>query len=179
MTIRRSARWAQHIIADLLDVASIEAGRLSLQPVPISMAAVGRELECMFAPLTDEHDVALRVRVAADVPVVRADPERLVQALGNLLGNAAKFTPAGGEVSLDVIADEGSVRCVVADTGPGMTPAELEQAFQPFRSRKPGGLGLGLPLARQIAHRLGGRLELASAPGAGTEARLLLPAAAP
>jgi PAS domain S-box-containing protein len=178
MTIRRSARWAQHIIADLLDVASIEAGRLSLQPVPISMAAVGRELECMFAPLTDEHDVALRVRVAADVPVVRADPERLVQALGNLLGNAAKFTPAGGEVSLDVIADEGSVRCVVADTGPGIPAEDLPHVFDRFWSRRAsrrGGAGLGLTIAKALAEAHGGSLDVRSELGRGTTATLTLP----
>ena len=178
MTIRRSARWAQHIIADLLDVASIEAGRLSLRPVPISMAAVGRELECMFAPLTDEHDVALRVRVAADVPVVRADPERLVQALGNLLGNAAKFTPAGGEVSLDVIADEGSVRCVVADTGPGIPAEDLPHVFDRFWSRRAsrrGGAGLGLTIAKALAEAHGGSLDVRSELGRGTTATLTLP----
>jgi len=115
-----------------------------------------------------------------DLPACAAHPLLLDQVVAGLLANAVEAMPRGGRLRVAAgRAGDGRVLLSVADTGPGMTPAELEQAFQPFRSRKPGGLGLGLPLARQIAHQLGGRLELASAPGAGTEARLLLPAAAP
>ena len=114
-----------------------------------------------------------------DLPACAAHPLLLDQVVAGLLANAVEAMPRGGRLRVAAgRAGDGRVLLSVADTGPGMTPAELEQAFQPFRSRKPGGLGLGLPLARQIAHQLGGRLELASAPGAGTEARLLLPAAA-
>jgi len=94
----------------------------------------------------------------------------------NLLANALHWTPAGGRVDLGLGADNGEVLVTVADTGPGIAPHEVERIFRPFWSGDGGGTGLGLPIARELALALGGRLELHSEPGHGSRFVLVLPA---
>jgi signal transduction histidine kinase len=178
--IRRSARWAQHIIGDLLDVASIEAGRLSLNPRLTSPARVTDELREVFAPLAAERGVTFAANVAPDLPRVWADPERLVQALGNLLGNGIKFTPAGGSVALDVAGSEGVVCFTVTDTGPGISAAELPHVFDRFwrgRGARTGGAGLGLTIVKALADLHGALLTVESALGQGTTCAFTIPIA--
>ncbi len=111
-----------------------------------------------------------------DLPACAAHPLLLDQVVAGLLANAVEAMPHGGRLRVAAgRAGDGRVLLSVADTGPGMTPAELEQAFQPFRSRKPGGLGLGLPLARQFIEAHGGQIELQSEPGEGTTVIIRLP----
>jgi signal transduction histidine kinase len=127
--------------------------------------------------------VALRAeQVPADF-MLHADELRLKQVLLNLLTNAVKFTPAGGEVRLAAgRAEDGGVELRVTDTGCGIPPDRLEDLMQPFAqgelrpTRTAEGTGLGLPLTRVLVERHGGRLTLESAPGRGTTARVWLPA---
>lgn len=122
--------------------------------------------------------------VAPDAPAVDGDPVLLRRVIDNLLDNAAKYAPAERPVELRVRVADATVRFEVSDQGPGLTTAELAQAFTPFwrsdasRTRDTGGVGLGLALARQIARAHGGDVTLASAPGQGTRAVLTLPAVA-
>lgn len=113
---------------------------------------------------------------------LEADAARLLQALGNLIGNAIKFTPAGGQVSVTTESFAETVRIAVEDTGPGMTAEQLAHVFDRFWQARQGdrrGAGLGLAIARGIASAHGGRLTMQSEPGRGTRAVLELPRRSP
>jgi two-component system cell cycle sensor histidine kinase PleC len=121
---------------------------------------------------------------AGDGAVV-TDRKLLLQALDQIVGNAVRFTPAGGTVRLVTLSSDVADIFVVEDSGPGMSDAELERAKQPFRqldaslARRHRGLGLGLALAGGLAETLGGRLDIASTPGKGTRVSIILPRAKP
>jgi len=127
--------------------------------------------------------LAITADVPPGLPPVRVDERALKQILLNLLSNAVKFTPAGGQVTLQARLDpDGGMALAVRDTGIGIAAADLPKALASFAqvdsslTRKYEGVGLGLPISRALAELHGGRLELASAPGAGTTATVHLPA---
>jgi signal transduction histidine kinase len=168
--IRGSVELMERIIRDLLDVSAIEAGRLAvdLERVPVAAAlATARELA---APLAAERAVTLEVRDDAAGAAVRGDPERLQQALGNLLGNAIKFTSRGGRVTLSASLGTGVVRLAVADTGPGIPAEHVPHLFDRFwqaRETRRGGAGLGLAIVKGIVEAHGGALGVESVPDEG------------
>lgn len=146
----------------------------SLRPVDINSvlagcgAGIGRDLE--------RRGIALRVDLAPALPPVRGDDALLAQLLGSLVANAAEALDAGGEITLGSrLGDAGMVIAEIRDNGPGIGRENLGLVFKPFYTSKPNGLGLGLPLVRRVVERLGGTVELESAPGKGTCARLHLP----
>lgn len=177
--VLKAADEMKRLIDDLLDVARIEEGRLSLEPGPVSLEALLDHVEQAHTALARERDLEWRVERPASSPTLAADEGRLMQALGNLIGNAFKFTPPGGTVRVEARVGEGAVRIGVIDTGPGMGPEQLAHVFDRFWQARPGdrrGAGLGLAIARGIARAHGGRLWLESEEGAGTRAWLELPA---
>jgi signal transduction histidine kinase len=103
------------------------------------------------------------------------DGDRVLQIVTNLIANALRLTPPGGRVDLALARSNGEVTVSVADTGPGIAPEEQERIFRPFWSGDGGGTGLGLPIARELALALGGRLELQSDTGRGSRFVLVLP----
>jgi signal transduction histidine kinase len=109
--------------------------------------------------------------------VIVSDGDRVLQIISNLLSNAFRWTPDGGRVDLALQARNGDVAVDVADTGPGIAPDERERIFRPFWSTDGRGTGLGLPIARELAVALGGRIELDSQVGKGSRFRLVLPLA--
>ena len=100
----------------------------------------------------------------------------MLQVISNLLSNAFRWTPDGGRVDLQLASSNGAVRVDVVDSGPGVPPEDRERIFEPFISQDVDGTGLGLPIARELALALGGRVELSSEPGRGSRFRLVLPA---
>jgi two-component system sensor histidine kinase HydH len=123
-------------------------------------------------------DIHVRRTEPDDLPPIRADGDLLCQVLLGVLANAADAVPAGGEVTLDAAARNGTVELVVADSGPGV-PAELrERIFEPFFTTRREGVGLGLAVARQIVALHGGRIEVGERPGGGARFLVTLPAAA-
>ena len=170
--VRQSAEWMERIIRDLLDVTAIEAGRLAVDRGPLSPSVVAEQLRTRYTPLAAERGCALRTDVAPALPLVDADGERLAQALGNLLGNAIKFTPRDGTVELLVApAPAGGVRFEVRDTGPGIPAEHLPRLFDRFwqaRETRRAGAGLGLAIAQGIAQAHGSVLSVESTPGSGT-----------
>jgi signal transduction histidine kinase len=145
-----------------------------IEPRPCDVAALAREVAAVLETRAERAGVALVVDAAhARAPV---DPRRLKEALLNLLLNALEATPAGGLITLTVRTAAQDLLISVEDSGPGMTPERLASAGTPFATERPGGTGLGLSLARQAVEQHGGRLELSSAPGRGTMARVTLPA---
>ncbi|MBD0319467.1 MAG: sensor histidine kinase [Gemmatimonadetes bacterium] len=180
--IHRAARRANRLLDDLMDVTRIEAGGLAVEVEPVEVAALLADaVELMRGPAA-EQDVELVGMHPGPLPPVLADRDRVLQVFANLAGNAVKFTPAGGTVTLAAALEEGAVAFSVADTGPGMSADQVERAFDRFwqaaRSDRRG-VGLGLSIARGIVEAHGGSLSVASAPGAGTTFRFTLPLSAP
>ncbi|MDM4766891.1 ATP-binding protein [Pelomonas sp. SE-A7] len=176
--IRDSGEHLLSLISDVLDMASIEAGRVRLQSEALDLRAL-MEVACDAVRVrADEKQLGLKLDLHAELPSrVRADGQRLRQVLLNLLSNGVKFSDAG-EVRLacePLWQGEGRVRLrfEVSDTGIGIPPAELERLFKPFEqvsdlSRRLGGTGLGLSISQQLVRLMGGQIAVQSEPGRGS-----------
>ena len=181
--IRVILRGGEHLLSLIegtLDVARIEAGKLTLDVKPLDLKALMDEVAGMFELQAQAKGLAFRFEPPELWPqAVRADDKRLRQILINLLGNAVKFTAHGG-VRLRVQYGREMAVIEVTDTGPGMTPDELERVFEPFargeatRSQGTSGAGLGLTIARMLTNLMGGEMTADSTPGQGTTFRLRL-----
>ena len=171
------------IINDVLDISRIEAGKIVLDERVFDVADLVRGSLPAISPQATQRGISLALDLAPDLPPIRGDENRLRQVLLNLLSNAVKFTPGGGSIRIEAhLERNGSLSIAVIDTGIGMAPDEIEIAQQRFRqvddgmSKRFGGAGLGLPIAKELLAMHGGSLEIASALGAGTAARMRLPA---
>ncbi|MDX3107538.1 sensor histidine kinase [Nonomuraea angiospora] len=170
----------QHIIDDLQQLALADAGKLRLHPEPVDVADLLEQIATVYRAAA--AGLVLTVEVTGR-PYLDADPVRLRQAVGNLLTNALRHTPAGGRVSLRAYGDgdEDDVLIEVADTGPGIAPEHLPYVFDRFwraeksRSRQTGGSGLGLAIVRQLAEAHGGSAAVRSEPARGATFVLRLP----
>jgi two-component system phosphate regulon sensor histidine kinase PhoR len=170
-------------VADLLSLASAEAGALPLHPVRIDLGGWFVDLGRRAGAIAASRGVRLAVTPPGAVPglVVVADPDRLDQLVLILVDNAIKHSPQAGVVHLGLVDQRrsGLVLVQVADQGPGIPAAELERIFEPFvrvsgTRRSSGGAGLGLAIARQLAVRQGAQLSVASHPGQGATFSLTL-----
>ena len=180
-TIRRSTENANRMIEDLLDVSRIEAGRLTVDAARESLPPLLDEAVEMHRHLAAERGIELRCSAGDGLPPVLADRHRLLQVLGNLLGNALKFTPEGGRVEVGAVAEGEEIRCYVADTGPGIPEEQLPHVFDRFwqaRRTDRRGLGLGLAIVRGLVEAHGGRVWVESAAGRGSRFHFTLPRAA-
>jgi signal transduction histidine kinase len=140
---------------------------------------MGRLVEHAHGSFGDEarrRDIAFTMSGADGAPTLITDGDRVLQVITNLLNNAFRWTPDGGRVDLALEASNGTVRVEVSDTGPGISAEDAERIFSPFVSTDTQGTGLGLPIARELAGALGGKVELETAPGEGSRFRLVLPA---
>jgi len=179
--IDRNARVQSRLMDDLLDASRMLAGRVRVEPRPLTSGELVLEAVEALRPQAAEAGVALEVRIEAQ-PTVQADPERLSQVLHNLIGNAVKFTPSGGRVEVSLTAQGGHALIQVADTGAGIAPELLPRVFDRFvqgerrRLGKTRGLGLGLYIARHLVRLHGGDIEVASeGPGRGARFTVRLP----
>lgn len=177
---RYTARMSR-IVGDLLDVVSIEAGRLAVVPQPHDAAELLRETVDAFGPLAAAKRISVRAEVHGGSLLAHYDHDRVLQVLSNIVGNAIKFTREGGKVDIAARAIDREIRFGVTDTGPGIAPDKLEAVFERFwqsRKRDQAGLGLGLYIARCIVEAHGGRIWADSTPGEGSTFYFTLPAAA-
>ncbi|PXV55058.1 TMAO reductase system sensor histidine kinase/response regulator TorS [Aeromonas veronii] len=185
--IEHSGESLLEILNDILDYSKIEAGHVEARREPFPLFQLVDELSALFRPKAAAKGVTLALEYAPGLaPVVEGDLGKLRQVLGNLLGNAVKFT-ACGQITLTVapLACQGPcaepcIRFVVRDTGPGIPADELEAVFEAFRQRKhdighQGGTGLGLAISRKLVAAMGGELLLVSEPGKGCEFSFSLP----
>lgn len=178
--IRRVATGMNRLIGDLLDVSAIDVGRLSVEAEPLSLGSVFEEVRRSLAAQAAEKGVKVEYGASEELPQACGDRYRLQQVLSNLVGNAIKFTPAGGTVAIRSEAAEKEVIIRVADTGPGILPAELPRIFDRFwHTSRPrgGGAGLGLAISKGIVEAHGGRIWAESIPGEGTTFCFSLPVA--
>jgi signal transduction histidine kinase len=176
--IARAGERMNHLIQDLLSVTTIEAGRLSIAPRKSSVSDLLYEAREMLEPIAKEKSLTLAVSAEADLPAVRADPARVLQVFSNLVGNAVKFTPSGGTITLSAIRVDGRVQCSVIDTGPGIPPAQIPRLFGKFWQAKRGdgrGVGLGLAIAKGIVEAHGGTISVESTVGQGSVFSFVLP----
>jgi len=181
--IRAAGERMHRLIQDLLDVARIEAGGLSVDPGRVRLDAVVAETLEIFEPQAVEHGVELRASVEPPLPDVLADPDRLGQVFSNLVGNALKFTPEGGTVEIRARAEgrvEPVVHVEIRDTGRGIEPEHLAHLFDRFwkaERAERGGAGLGLAIVQGIVEAHGGEVWVESEVGQGTTVHLTLPLA--
>lgn len=180
--IRQSARRASRLIQDLLDVTRIEAGHLQLDPGPVKVRELlGEALEDVRGRAA-QKDVEIAVNVADEAAVVWGDRHRLLQAIGNLVDNAVKFSERGGRVEMRAHADEGTIQLEVEDEGPGIEPAEQGRLFDRFwRARRSDreGTGLGLAIVKGVVEAHGGSVIVESRLGEGALFRIRLPERGP
>ena len=184
--IRHLTQQMDRLRQDLLDVAAIEAGRLSFEPGETALGEVVDDVLGTVAEMAGEKALSVESAIPDDLPAVWADRARLHQVLGNLVGNAAKFTPAQGRIRVTARlehleeAEGPEVRVRVEDTGPGISAEHLPHVFDRFwqaRSTRRAGAGLGLAIARGVVEAHGGRISAASEPGRGTTFEFTLPVA--
>lgn len=176
--IERSARRMLKLVADLLDVAAIDAGRISVTPQACSVHSMVTEVLDDLSPQASGAGVELVCDIPDDLPAVQADAHRMAQVLTNLIGNAIKFTPEGGSVTASAeVTGPTELTVTVADTGVGIPVAHLEHVFDRFWQGPTGkvGSGLGLAICRGFVERSGGRIWAESSPGAGATMRFTLP----
>ncbi|HEV8218271.1 MAG TPA: ATP-binding protein, partial [Gemmatimonadaceae bacterium] len=181
LTIRESTEWINRLIQDLLDVAVIESGKLSLQLREQEPAPLALQARHMFEVEAVGHEIQLDARIATNLPLVSADGARIVQALGNLVRNAIKFTPNGGRIAIGVDASAGRVEFWVKDSGPGIPLDNQARLFDRYWQSSNGararGTGLGLSIAKGIVDAHGGEIWVRSTPGQGSTFTFAIPAA--
>ena len=175
--IRDSGRHLLELINEILDLSKVEAGRMELDPGPLSLPDLLEQGLAMVRERAERGGLAVTLDVAPDVGVVWADELKLKQVVINLLTNAVKFTPDGGAVEVTARVEDDEVQVTVRDTGIGIAEHERERIFEAFqRGDRPArstaeGTGLGLTLSRRIVELHGGRLWLTSRPGSGQHVR--------
>jgi two-component system sensor histidine kinase BaeS len=174
-TVELETHRLERLVGDILDLAKLDTHRFTVTTEEVDMATL---LDQAFERYRDEAQ-RRSIEFTQDVrdePVIVSDGDRVLQVVGNLLSNAFHATPDGGEVSLGLAQQNGSVHVAIRDSGPGIRPEARERLFRPFVSEHGGGTGLGLAIANEISAALGGRIELESELGQGSTFELVLPA---
>jgi signal transduction histidine kinase len=179
--IGRAVDSMDRLIQDLLDIARVESGRLTVERVPTRVPPLIHEAAGMLRPVAERQGQRLECRVEEGLPSVLADRERLLQVFSNLVGNAVKFTPPGGTITMAAERDDPlGVRFRVSDTGSGIPAEHIPHLFDRFwqaRSSDRRGIGLGLPIVKGLVEAHGGRITVESTVGAGSTFSFTIPAA--
>jgi signal transduction histidine kinase len=165
----------ERLVGDVLDLAKLQAHRFTVRNEEVDLGRVLDHAYGAFAEEARRRDIDYRLDGETGAPVIVSDGDRVLQVISNLLSNAFRWTPNGGRVELALAAENGVVQVDVVDSGPGIKPEDRDRIFQAFISQDVNGTGLGLPIARELAMALGGRIELRSELGSGSRFRLVLP----
>lgn len=172
----------ERLVEDLRTLTLAETRQLHFDRRPVELGELAERAAGLFSAEADEQSLTLTVDVEPGLPMVEADPQRVSQVIGNLLGNALRYVPAGGRVAVTVRRAAGGVELAVADTGPGVPEADLPHLFDRFwrgeksRTRAAGGAGLGLAIARQLIEAQGGTITAENVTGGGLRVAFVLPA---
>ena len=179
--LHTQVRLLARLVEDLRDLSLAQAGKLPLDLRPVDLAAMAVDAAAAVIPHAAEKDVTVQSRIASGLPAIMADRERLMQIMHNLLDNAIRHTPAGGEVTVGLDRAVDQVRLWVRDTGPGIPPEETARIFDRFyrldasRSRASGGSGLGLAIVKSLVEAHGGHVTVTSQKGEGSTFSVVLP----
>jgi len=180
--IRDAAGHLLAVIKDILDISKMQSGKYTFDAREVEIEEILQVALASLQPTAFEAGVVLESRLDLNLPTVKGDPAKLRQVFGNLIGNAIRFTPRNGKVTVEARAlQDGGALVRVRDTGLGMTKEEIAVALTPFaqvdasRSRWREGTGLGLPIAKALVQLHGGRLEIESAKAQGTVVSVRLP----
>jgi signal transduction histidine kinase len=181
-TLTRSALRLEHLVENLLDAGSIEAGTFQVRSSPTSVRIALKEALAYVQQQLEAKDQRLVTNIAVGTDRVLADPRRTAQVLSNLIANASKYSPESTTVTVSTAPLDGSIEVVVSDQGPGIADDERAKLFQPFyRSRDAreaaGGVGLGLTICRAIVQAQGGDIRIESGPQRGTSVHFTIPKA--
>ncbi|HEU0194445.1 MAG TPA: HAMP domain-containing sensor histidine kinase [Gaiellales bacterium] len=173
--VTEEVRRLERLVNDLLDLTRLEAHQFRVVSEEVGLEALLEQAAASFREKARANDIDFDTTTAA-APTVMSDGDRVLQIVTNLLDNAFRWTPRGGEVKLACVTSSGIAAITVSDSGPGIAPADLQSVFHPFYSRRgEGGTGLGLSIARELAQALGGRLAVESELGKGSTFTLSLP----
>jgi signal transduction histidine kinase len=180
--IHKSGMHLLHLVEEMLDLSKVEAGKLQIEQVPAAPGALLAESLVMLRSTAAAADVEIVVEGDPSVwPIINLDPVKLRQVFVNLIGNAIKFTPAKGRVTISGAVRAGELEIRIADTGIGMNAQDIPLVVQPFYrvsstlDSNHQGAGLGLPFAKSIVELHSGTLDIASKPGSGTTVTISLP----
>ncbi|MBK8871047.1 MAG: HAMP domain-containing protein [Elusimicrobia bacterium] len=187
IVIKNNSVRLARFIDNLLDVAKIEAGKIELHPEFIRLQDLALEMSVVFRPMAQEKRIDYRVEMDPRLRPVRADADKLLEVLTNLLSNAFKFTPPDGRVTLFAAPEKDHVHIKVTDTGIGIPPESQATVFNKFEqvkptqglARKTKGSGLGLTIVKGIVEAHGGRVWIESQPQQGTTVHVVLPQTSP
>jgi signal transduction histidine kinase len=174
--ILRNAALQNRLIDDLLQAARLRAGKLELTRRPLDIQSLVAEEIRSISPFAESKRISLHTEIEP-VPFINGDIDRMRQVISNLLINAIKFTPEGGEVCACVRCDEKNVRAEISDSGPGISADQLPYIFDEFRQAKTGGegLGLGLSIAKRLVEMHGGVIDAFNRENGGATFRIQLP----
>jgi signal transduction histidine kinase len=173
--IRRGVARMEKLLGDLVDSTRIEHGELEVSPRPEPVATMLQETAEQYAPQAQSQEIAFETKDGSDGTLVLCDRARVVQVLGNLIGNAIKFTPPGGRILVRAEPHPDAIWFSVADTGRGIDGPDLPHVFEQYWRADDKGTGLGLFIARTIVVAHGGRIWADSKPGAGATFTFTLP----
>lgn len=180
--ISRSVHRADRLIRDLLDVAQLGAGRLSIETAPHGVKPLVHEAVELHRAFAERKSLRITAELPEELPDIVADRDRIIQVFTNLIGNAIKFTPEGGSITLRAAAENGAVRFSVGDTGPGIPDEDQPHLFDAFwqaRRDASQGAGLGLAIARGIVEAHGGSIWVESEVSRGATFHFTIPRTAP
>ena len=180
--IQTSTTRLANLINDILDISRIESGRIEIKQEPVDYRKIVADVLLLMRAPADERQIVLEADIPESMPPVCGDADKVTQVLTNLVGNALKYTPPGGRVSITLeIAGDASVTTCVADTGIGISPDDQKKLFQKFfradnsSTREAGGTGLGLVIAKTIVELMGGAIWVDSEAGRGSRFYFTLP----
>lgn len=180
--IREEALRLEQLVDDLRTLSLADAGELSINPQPVEPKKLLQDVQASYQHIAALKNVTISLQAGSDLPTLKIDPGRITQVLTNILENALKFTPDGGQINLSARCADHSVKLTIQDSGPGIEGEDVNRIFNRFyradkaRNRDEGGSGLGLAIAKSIVIAHGGQIRAESAPGQGLKVTIELPA---